>query len=353
MRMPSAARQAARTSSGKVLPLFFRLASPISWLSNSRRRENLLFSRSRTETAAAQISGPMPSPGRTAMRIRPDLEAKARLRVVRENSAPRRFIGRPLAQQAQKARRGHLVGERQVRIVAAPDRPPRRRRDQRAGERYRVPESGIARKAIRAGELDPAGRMARMKIQELAEARLLDAVPGGEHTQVRDRERRSELLHRRDQFPRQPARGEEVEHPAELGAAGIEPFNARKNRARKTGFRLLDRVYVDADSAHAGGVHALELGIRDVLVYVDDAAAALRADRAHPVEHAGIGAAARARLDEDVALFAQVFTLTQKIINRPVRRLVTQNPHVRIPALRPEHVEVAIARPQEEPPRVS
>src|SRR6185503_17406113 len=168
---------------------------------------------------AAQISGPMPSPGRTTM-----LEAKALLRVFGEDPAARRFVGRPLAEQLEEPLAGHLVRERKVRIVAAPDRAPRRRRDERPGERDRVPELRIAREAVDPGELDPAGRMARVEIQELAKARLLHALLRREHPQVRDRERRGELLHRREQLAREPARREEVEHPAELGTTGIEFF---------------------------------------------------------------------------------------------------------------------------------
>src|SRR5258707_11776850 len=189
--MPSAARQASRTSSGKVVPLFLRLAKPTSCVSNARSRLNFLFRKSRTATAAAQISGPMPSPGRTAI-----LEAKAFLRVVRQNPAPRRFVGRPLAEQPEKPGRADLVREREVRVVAAPDRAPWRRRDQRARERYRVLESRIAREAVDPGELDPAGGMARVKIQEFAEARLLHACLRLKHPPMRDRERRGELLHR-------------------------------------------------------------------------------------------------------------------------------------------------------------
>src|SRR3954469_18551400 len=184
--MPSAARQASRTSSGKVVPFFFRLAKPISCVSNRRSSLSFLLSTSRTASVAAQMSGPMPSPGRT-----PILEAKALLRVLPKDPAPRGFVGRPFAEQLEKPLAGHLVGERKVRIVAAPDRAPRRRRDERAGERYRILELGVAREAVDPGELDPARRMARMKIEELAKPRLLHAVLRGKHPEVRDRERRS------------------------------------------------------------------------------------------------------------------------------------------------------------------
>ena len=98
---------------------------------------------------------------------------------------------------------------------------------------------------------------------------------------------------------------EEVEMPAELGAARVEALDPRPHRLRKAGLGRLDRRDIDPHAAHAELVHLGEQRVRRILVHVDDAAAARDPDLAHGIEHAGIVAAIGARLHEHEALEAE------------------------------------------------
>src|SRR4029453_4278009 len=111
----------------------------------------------------------------------------------------------------------------------------------------------------------------------------------------------------------------------------------------KTRVTRLDRVHVDAHAAHARGVQALERGIARVLVDVHDAAAALRTDFAHRVEHAGVVAPVGAGLYEDITTDPQGRCMSQVILQGSVRRLVPRVAGVGIALGRAEDVEVAVA----------
>src|SRR5690606_3969602 len=65
-RMASAARACSMVTSGSGLPCTSYAAPPSRPSSMARPRPNLAFTTSRTLTASATISGPIPSPGRTS-----------------------------------------------------------------------------------------------------------------------------------------------------------------------------------------------------------------------------------------------------------------------------------------------
>ena len=141
---------------------------------------------------------------------------------------------------------------------------------------------------------------------QLAEARLRRPGLGAEHAHVGEAERAAHLREDRQQLLGQPAGREEIEMPAELGAARVEPLDARPHRFREARLGRLHRRDIDAHAAHAELVHVGEQRVRRILVDVDDAAAARDADLAHRVEHAGIVAAIGARLHEHEALDAEM-----------------------------------------------
>ena len=151
----------------------------------------------------------------------------------------------------------------------------------------------------------------------------------------------------RQQLLGQPAGREEIEMPAELGAARVEPLDARPHRFGEARLGRLHRRDIDAHAAHAERVHLGEQRVRRVLVDVDDAAAARDADLAHRVEHAGIVAAIGARLHEHEALDAEMLRERQIVGQRRERRRVAQrlvHAAVRIALRRSEHMEMRVAR---------
>src|SRR6185436_5161214 len=103
----------------------------------------------------------------------------------------------------------------------------------------------------------PAALAAAHEIHELREPGLLRAGHRREHAEVRDREARLKVPEHGNQLTREPARGEEVEHPAAPGAARVERADALHQAHRKSGLGRLDRIHVDPHAAYAGGVEAL------------------------------------------------------------------------------------------------
>jgi hypothetical protein len=115
-----------------------------------------------------------------------------------------------------------------MRVVAAPDQPVRRGLDQRARHRRGVGEIRRRRHAIGAGELHPGAPVAvAQQVDELAEARLRRPGLGAEHAHVGEAERTTHFRKDRKQLLGQPAGRQEIEMPAELGAARVEPLDAR------------------------------------------------------------------------------------------------------------------------------
>ena len=150
----------------------------------------------------------------------------------------------------------------------------------------------------------------------------------------------------RQQLLGEPAGREEIEMPAELGAARVEPLDARPHRFREARLGRLHRRDIDAHAAHAELVHVGEQRVRRILVDVHDAAAARDPDLAHRVEHAGIVAAIGARLHEHEALDAEVLRERQIVGERRERRRVAQllvHAAVRIALRRSEHMEMRVA----------
>jgi hypothetical protein len=96
--MPSADLHASRTEAGNVVPSRFRHARPITCVSKARPRDNFTFSSCRISRVAAEISGPIPSPGSTTNRIIiRDLSVIPRTPLARSNAKsglilPRRII---------------------------------------------------------------------------------------------------------------------------------------------------------------------------------------------------------------------------------------------------------------------
>ena len=147
---------------------------------------------------------------------------------------------------------------------------------------------------------------------------------------------------------------QEVDLPAHLGAARVEPLDARQHRRGEAGLRRLDRRHVDPDAAHAELVHFGKRGVGLVLVDVDDAAAAAGTDLAHGIEHAGIVAAIGARLNEHEALHAEQPGKLQIVGERRKRRRIAQllvDAAVRIAVGRTEHMEVRVACIRRRPER--
>ncbi len=157
-----------------------------------------------------------------------------------------------------------------------------------------------------------------------------------------EREARLQLFEARQELGGQPAGQQEVELPAELGAARLQPLDARQQLVREAGFGRVDRRDVDAHAAHAERVHRRELRIGSVLVDVDDAAAARHL--AHRVEHAAVVAQVSARLDEDEALEAHGSRMREVVLERGYRWLVAQLRVARRVAISgPEDVEMGVA----------
>src|SRR6476659_8998921 len=106
-------------------------------------------------------------------------EAEQAGRIVDQYALAHGRVRRPLAEQVVEPNRAHLVVERQVREVAAPDQLVRHLGHQRLGEGLYVDEARVMREAIDAGELHPAALGAIVgQPQELLETRLLGSVLG-------------------------------------------------------------------------------------------------------------------------------------------------------------------------------
>ena len=150
----------------------------------------------------------------------------------------------------------------------------------------------------------------------------------------------------RQQLLGQPAGMQEVELPADLGAARIEALDARPHRCGEAGRRRLHRRDVDPDAAHAELVHLGKQRVGRVLVHVDDAAAARDADLAHGIEHAGVVAAVGAGLNEHESLDAEQLGELQIVGEWRERRSIAQvlvDAAVRIAVGRAEHMEMRVA----------
>ena len=160
---------------------------------------------------------------------------------------------------------------------------------------------------------------------------------------MRHREVDSQLGHARQHLLRQPAGKQEVELPAELGAALFQPVDARHQALAESRFRRMHRRDVDAHAPHPESMQPRELGVAFVLVDIDDAAAGMP-DRPHRIEHAGVVARIRARLHEDDALETVLLSPFEVLLERRERRLVAQLRIARRVALRrTEDVEVRVA----------
>ena len=162
------------------------------------------------------------------------------------------------------------------------------------------------------------------QIEELLEAALVRAGFGAEHAHMGDREGAAQPGEDRQELLGQPAGSEEVEMPAELGAARVEALDPRPHRLREAGRRRLDRRDIDPHAAHAEAIHLGQQRVRRILVDVDDAAAARDPDLAHGIEHAGIVAAIGARLHEHETLEAEQRGEFEKVGERRKRRSVAQ-----------------------------
>jgi hypothetical protein len=185
------------------------------------------------------------------------------------------------------------------------------------------------------------------QIENLLKARLLHAVLGEEHAHMGDGEGAGEFREHRHQLLGQPAWMQEIELPAELGAACAEPFDARPHRGGEAGRWRLHRRDVDPHPAHPHGVHLGEQRVRRVFVDIDDAAAACDSDLAHGIEHASVVAAIGARLHEHESLEAELRGEREIVGERRKRRNVAQrlvHPAVRVALRRTEHVKMCIAR---------
>ena len=184
-----------------------------------------------------------------------------------------------------------------------------------------------------------------MKIQELAKARLLHAVLRREHPQVRDRERRGSFFIVRDQLAREPARREEVEHPAELGAAGIQRFMRARiffenpAPAACTGFTLMRTPRTPSPCICASSTSRMSSSTSTM------PRQRCGADFAHRVEHAAVVAAVGARLHEHVALDPEL-RRQAVVVERREWWLVAQVRSIGVLPFRPEYMEMTIAERQ-------
>ena len=120
-----------------------------------------------------------------------------------------------------------------------------------------------------------------------------------------------------------------------------EPLNAGQECGAETGFGRHDRANVDADAANPRGVERLELGVRDVLVDVDDPPGS--GQLAHGVEHTGVVAAVSARLDEHPPLEPEPSRECEEIGERRQRGFVAKVCSIRIAFSGAEDVKVAVA----------
>ena len=202
--------------------------------------------------------------------------------------------------------------------------------------------------AIGAGELHPHAPVAvAQHVEHLLEAALLRSVLRQEHAHMGDREGAAHPGEHRQQLLGQPARVEEVDMPAELRAARVDPLDPLAPLCREAGIIGLDRRLVDAHAAHAELVHLGEQRVRSILVDVDHPAAAREADLPHGVEHAGIVAAVGARLHEHEALHAEMPGELHVVRQRRERRRIAQvlvDAPVRIAVGGAEHMEMRVAR---------
>ena len=161
---------------------------------------------------------------------------------------------------------------------------------------------------------------------------------------MRERERRTQAAQRVHHFRGEPTRQEKIEVPAELGAARIEPLDARQQVRREACLRLLHRRDVDPHPADPNRVEPGEQPVRRILVDIDDAAASGHAS--HGVQHTGVVAAVGARLNEHEAREAEPLRLGKIILEGREGRRIAQllvDPAVSIPVRRPEYVEMGVA----------
>ncbi len=103
-----------------------------------------------------------------------------------------------------------------------------------------------------------------------------------------EREIDVQLRERRHQLGGEPAGREEIELPADLGAAPAQALDARQELRGQARLVALDGRHVDAHPEDAELLQALELGIGSVFIEVDDAAGFFDSDFAHRIEHTAV-----------------------------------------------------------------